>query len=148
MNSKTLFIIALCALALSVLIGLIYFQREKEWKAEENQYKIKFASGELNLVFPTYSKAKEGADPKGPDLKFLVDAMNMAQSRGNPSRFVKRSDVKSVEFKPMPYRIGKPDGPWQVVLIYEKETRKVRAEAYGDNLSKPVSVFEYPCCHW
>jgi hypothetical protein len=149
MKSKfnPLFLIAF--FLLFVLIGTIYLKKIKEKGDEDNRRKIQAAFQELDLVFPTYFKLKQSPDPKEPDLPTIIETMNTVLDRAKPMRLEKNGDgIQSIPYEPMHYRIGKPDAQWEMVLTYEKETRKVKAEAFGTDISMPVSTREYSCCHW
>jgi hypothetical protein len=130
-------------------MGTMYLKNLKEKGDEDNRWRIQAAFRELDLVFPTYFKLKQSPDPKEPDLPTLIETMNTALDRAKPTRLEKSgNEMQSIPYEPMHYRIGKPDAQWEMVLTYEKETRKVKAEAYGTDISVPVLIREYPCCHW
>jgi len=40
------------------------------------------------------------------------------------------------------YVLGKPTGPWQVALVADERRKRVRVEAYGKDLEKPIIVRE------
>ena len=149
MKSKFNPLLLIAFFLLFVLIGTMYLKKIKEKGDEDNQWKIQAAFQELHLVFPTYFKLKQSPKPKEPDLPTIIETMNTALDRAKPTRLEKNENgAQSIPYEPMRYRIDKPDAQWQMVLTYEKETRKVKAEAYGTDISVPVSMREYPCCHW
>lgn len=142
-----LFLIAFFLLL--VLIGTMYLKKIKEKGDKDNRWKVQAAFQELDLVFPTYFKLKQSPDPKEPDLPTITEAMNTSLDKAKPTRLEKNgSDIQSIPYEPMHYRMDKPDAQWEMVLTYEKETRKVKAEAYGIDISAPVSTREYSCCQW
>ena len=129
-------------------VDYFYLQKARERHAEDDRYKVVFALKNLDLVFPAYNTIPSGTKQKEPDLKTIVDDLNDSLRRSLPSRPVKVGGKQAfVHYQPMVYRIGKPDDSWQVVLSYEKAAKLVKAEAYGADLSAPMSVREYPACH-
>jgi hypothetical protein len=134
---------------LFVLIGTMYLKKIKNKGDEDNRWRIQAAFRELDLVFPTHFKLKQGPHSNEPDLPTIIGALNRVLDKANPTRLEKGgNDIQLIPYEPMRYHIGEPDAQWEMVLTYEKETRKVKAEAFGTDISTPVSIREYPCCHW
>lgn len=147
MNKKlwAVFLIFLFA----IIAGFVLNNKMKIEKLNDEQYKIKFGIESLDLVFPTYYKIKNTNGEFEPDLNMIAKTLNTVQEKVKPTRLEPRwGQVVSVPFTPYSYRVGKPDGPKQIVFIYEKLQQKIRVEAYGDDLAKPVTFQEFPCCHW
>jgi hypothetical protein len=109
--------------------------------AEQQHLRVREAYGELDLVFPTQWK-KRG----DPDLGLIVNTMNESKARTMAERPSNRAAELRVPLKPMIYRVDRPDGPWQMVLSFDPADLSVRAAAFGNDLSQPLTVHVYPCC--
>ena len=149
MRTRTLSLIALGLLILLVGIGASYLKKIAVKQGKDNRWKVAAAFQELDLVFPTSFKLKKGAGSAEPDLALIIKTMNTVHDKAALTRLEKNGGaVEFIPYQPMVYRLDRPDAQWQMVLTYEKESGKIRAEAYGIDPSGPVSTREYPCCRW
>lgn len=148
MKPRILSLLSLGFLILCVGIGIVVLRGIAAKQSKDNRWKVAAAFKELETVFPTSFKKNETGSVE-PDLALIVETMNAALGKATPTRSEKEgAAVELVPYEPMRYQVGRPDAEWQMVLTYEKESRLVKADAYGVDLSAPVSTREYPCCHW
>lgn len=74
----------------------------------------------------------------------LADLMmrsgNAAQAAPDPSELPPGSRVP--QLKPVPYVMGRPSGPWQIVLVPDDSRRVVRVALYGTDLNAPLKTTE------
>jgi len=149
MKPRTLSLAALGLLILLVGIGTSYLKKIALKEGRDNRCKVTAAYQELDLVFPTSFKLKKGTGPAEPDLALVIKTMNTVHDKAAPTRVEKNGGaMEFIPYQPMVYRLDRSDAQWQMVLTYEKESGKIRAEAYGVDPSGPVSTREYPCCRW
>jgi hypothetical protein len=143
MKSRTGFwlnISLLTSILLLILFGFLHVWAKRQVKVHGLQIQSAFA--DLELVFPTAFKNKDGA----PDLETVVSALNAGHPGASDPGLEMEWHGRKVAVNRLPYRVDHPDGPWQVVLTSDPSAKTVHAAIYDRDLAEPVTVRDYPCC--